>query len=110
MTKVLLEPKMEFKNTKELCTYLNWSYDHHYTRKIQNEFSKYVNFHIDKNKIIIDKIINNDIVKDNLLKEHGISVIRIDSRLKWYTEDGMREIIKTELEKNNLSYELLEVS
>ena len=52
----------------------------------------------------------NDIVKDNLLKEHGISVIRIDSRLKWYTEDGMREIIKTELEKNNLSYELLEVS
>lgn len=61
MTKVLLEPKMEFKNTKELCTYLNWSYDHHYTRKIQNEFSKYVNFHIDKNKIIIDKIINNDI-------------------------------------------------
>lgn len=52
----------------------------------------------------------NDIVKDNLLKEHGISVIRIDSRIKWYTEDGMREIIKTELEKNNLSYELLEVS
>ena len=52
----------------------------------------------------------NDIVKDNLLKEHGISVIRIDSRLKWYTEDGMREIIKTELEKNNLSYELLKVS
>ena len=52
----------------------------------------------------------NDTVKDKLLKEHGITVIRIDSRLKWYTEDGMREIIKTELEKNNLSYDLLKVS
>ena len=52
----------------------------------------------------------NDMVKDKLLREHGISVIRIDSRLKWYTEDGMREIIKTELEKNNLSYDLLKAS
>lgn len=53
---------------------------------------------------------HNDRIKDKLLKEHNIVVIRIDSRLKWYTEDGMREIIKTELEKNNLSYDLLKVS
>lgn len=52
----------------------------------------------------------NDSVKDKLLREHNITVIRIDSRLKWYTEEGMLEIIKTELSKNNMSYDLLKVS
>lgn len=52
----------------------------------------------------------NDLIKDKLLKEHGIVVIRIDSRLKWYTEDGMFQILKTEFQKNNMSYDLLKVS
>ena len=52
----------------------------------------------------------NDMVKDTLLKEHGISVVRIDSRLNWYTEEGMRNILENELQKNNRSFELLEVS
>ena len=53
---------------------------------------------------------HNDRIKDKLLKEHNIVVIRIDSRLKWYTEEGMLEIIKSELSKNNMSYDLLMVS
>lgn len=47
----------------------------------------------------------NDSIKDKLLKEHNISVVRIDSRLNWYTREGMYEILK-----NELSYELLKVS
>ena len=53
---------------------------------------------------------HNDRIKDKLLKEHNIVVIRIDSRLKWYTEEGMLEIIKSELSKNNMSYDLLMAS
>ena len=52
----------------------------------------------------------NDMVKDKLLNEHGISVIRIDSRLNWYTEEGMRQILENELQKNNRSFELLKAS
>ena len=53
---------------------------------------------------------HNDRIKDKLLKEHNIVVIRIDSRLKWHTEEGMLEIIKSELSKNNMSNDLLMVS
>ena len=49
----------------------------------------------------------NDSIKDKLLKEHGITIIRIDSRLNWYTENGMFEILKTQLQKNSLSSDLL---
>lgn len=56
-----LEIGMIFKNTKSLCEFLNWKYNKHYLKEIRYEFSKYVRFHMDKNKIIIDKIINDEI-------------------------------------------------
>lgn len=59
----------------------------------------------------LDRQKHNDATKDKLLKEHGITVIRIDSRLKWYTEEGMREIINLELAKNKINlHSLLKVS
>lgn len=53
---------------------------------------------------------HNDHIKDKLLKEHGIFVIRIDSRLKWYTKDGMYEILSKELQNNKYYNDLLKVS
>ena len=52
----------------------------------------------------------NDSVKDKLLKEHNIVVIRIDSRLNLYTKEGRVEILKTELLKNNMSCDLLKIT
>lgn len=52
----------------------------------------------------------NDYTKDKLLKEHGINVIRIDSRLDWHTKDGMIKILKNEFLKNNIPCDLLKVS
>lgn len=67
-----LEVGMRFKNTKELCEYLKWSYDNHYTKSIRNEFSKYANFHMNKNEIIVDKIISKNIPYFNCIP-HKIS-------------------------------------
>ena len=50
---------------------------------------------------------HNDYIKNKLLKEHDITVIRIDSRLNWYTEEGMLKILQSEFSKNNLSYNFL---
>ena len=52
----------------------------------------------------------NDSIKDKLLKEHGINVIRIDSRLEWYTEEVMLKIIESELSKNNIDFDLIKAS
>lgn len=40
----------------------------------------------------------NDKLKDKLLIKHGIKTIRIDSRLKWYTKEGLMKIIINECE------------
>ncbi len=59
----------------------------------------------------LDRQKHNDAIKDNLLSSHGITIVRIDSRLEWYTEEGMREIITSELAKKKINlHSLLKVS
>lgn len=45
----------------------------------------------------LNRCIERDRTKDKLLNEHGITVIRIDSRSKWYDEDWLRQYILGEL-------------
>ena len=51
----------------------------------------------------LERQIYNDKIKDDLLNKHQIKIIRIDSRLEWYTEKGMRNIINSELKKYNMN-------
>lgn len=46
----------------------------------------------------------NDKLKDKLLEQHGIKVIRIDSRLKWYKKDDLIKIITSECESRGYNY------
>lgn len=46
----------------------------------------------------------NDNLKEKLLSEHGIKIIRIDSRLQWYTKNGLVKIIQDECEKRGYNY------
>lgn len=46
----------------------------------------------------------NDKLKENLLKQHDIKIIRIDSRLKWYKKEGLIKIIINECESRGYNY------
>lgn len=46
----------------------------------------------------------NDKLKEILLKDHSIKTIRIDSRLKWYTTEGLIKIIIDECENRGYDY------
>lgn len=43
----------------------------------------------------------NDALKDKLLKEHGISIIRIDSRMNWQSYEKLSEYLNAKLEELN---------
>lgn len=40
-----------------------------------------------------DRLVANDVLKDKLLREHGIQVIRIDSRLQWYDTEWLTKFV-----------------
>ena len=55
-----------------------------------------------KEKLIRTK--ENDKLKDELLGQHGIKAIRIDSRLKWYKKEELIKIIISECESRGYNY------
>ena len=60
----VLKEGMEFKNMIELCKYINWKYDYKHSPRINRKLRKYIEFHREeRNKIIIDKIISNEILE-----------------------------------------------
>lgn len=46
----------------------------------------------------------NDKLKEQLLLEHNIKIIRIDSRLKWYTREGLVKIIMDECKSRGYNH------
>lgn len=52
----------------------------------------------------------NDILKEELLNDNNINLIRIDSRLKWYEKESLSSIIKDECLKRNINFDELFLS
>jgi len=56
-------------------------------------------------EVAFKRRVENDGLKDNLLAQHGINLIRIDSRDKWYTEEYLKERLKAFIIPNAQGYD-----
>ena len=57
-----LQVGMRFDNMIKLCEFIGWKYDYKHSTRLSQKLRQYVEFHREnRNKIIIDKVINPNI-------------------------------------------------